>query len=159
MSKEISCDECPKTFASRSGLSQHKQTQSGVKRSSCPKCNMSFTQNSKLKRHSLIHTGETPYQCTQCDFSCNRSHTLKLHTKKHTGENFTNAINATIRLIILPASKGTSRNTLGKICIIAINVNIKQHNQVPCKRTRRRTLVKSQTNAHHASIRVSQLVI
>ena len=69
------------------------------------------------------------------------------------------SMHATIRLIIQPASKGTSRNTLGKICIIAINVNIKQHNQVPCKRTRRRTLVKSQTDAHHASIRVSQLVI
>ena len=42
MSKQISCDLCPKTFASRSGLFYHKQMHSGVQKYFCEQCNQSI---------------------------------------------------------------------------------------------------------------------
>ena len=69
------------------------------------------------------------------------------------GRNRTSAYSATFHATGLQPSKCISRSTPGKICISAINVNIKQHTQANWIGTRRRTLVKSQTAAHHAHIR------
>ena len=85
MSKKISCDLCPKTFASSGSLLNHKKTHSGVKYT-CPQCDKSFSQNNSLKRHSLIHSGEKLHNCTQCNFSCNTAGNLKRHNKRHTEE-------------------------------------------------------------------------
>ena len=54
MSKEKSCDLCPKAFASSSSLSHHKKTHSGVKKFSCVHCGKSFGENGDLKKHSLM---------------------------------------------------------------------------------------------------------
>ena len=80
MPNRISCDMCPKTFASRSGLSLHKQIHSGVKKYICPQCE-SFSHNAHLKTHILIHSEEKPRNCPQCNFSCNQSANLKVHIK------------------------------------------------------------------------------
>ena len=73
MSRQISCDLCPKAFKSKKGLIYHKQAHSGVKNYNCPHCNKSFCADSNLRRHILIHTEEKPHKCTECNFSCNRS--------------------------------------------------------------------------------------
>lgn len=75
------------------------------------------------------------------------------------GRNHTSAHSATFHVTQLTASNCMSRGTPGKNCIIAINVNIKQQQQSIWKGTRRRTLVKSHTGAHHAIIRAFKLVI
>ena len=70
MSKQMSWELCPKTFTSRSGLSNHKQVHSGVKKYKCAQCNKSFGRDEHLKKHSLIHTGEKPHKCRHCNYSC-----------------------------------------------------------------------------------------
>ena len=56
MSNQIYCDLCPKTCASRQGLSYHKLTHCRVKKYICEQCNKSFGRDSDLKTHSLIHS-------------------------------------------------------------------------------------------------------
>ena len=53
MSKQLSCDVCLKTFATRSQLFRHKQEHAGVKYN-CPKCDKSLSREDNLKTHSLI---------------------------------------------------------------------------------------------------------
>ena len=86
MADRKSCDQCPKTFASGSGLWTHKQTHSAVERYNCSQCNKSFSQAGNLKRHSLIHTGEKPHQCAQCNYSANQAVNPREHIKNHRGE-------------------------------------------------------------------------
>ena len=86
MADRKSCDQCPATFARRSGLWSHKQTHSGVKRYKCLQCNKSFGRAGNLKTHSLIHTGEKSHKCNQCNFSANQTAHLRTHIMKHTGE-------------------------------------------------------------------------
>ena len=50
MLKQITCDSCPKIFASRSSLSHHKKTHSGVNYN-CTVCNKSFSRDDNLKTH------------------------------------------------------------------------------------------------------------
>ena len=81
-----SCDQCPKTFASRMGLWLHQQTHKGVKKYNCPKCNKSFTRTDLLKAHSPIHTGEKSHKCTQRNYSVNQVSNLRKHILRHNGE-------------------------------------------------------------------------
>ena len=91
------------------------------------------------------------------------SHLFRISIWKFTssftpGRSRTSAPSAAIHAMILPPSKGISTSTPGKICTIAISVNIKQHNQATWRGTRKRTLVKSLTDAQCASIRAFKLV-
>ena len=61
MSKSISCDLCPRTYANRNGLFYHKKTHSEFKKYICEQCNKSFGQKGHLKIHYLRHTGEKPH--------------------------------------------------------------------------------------------------
>ena len=81
-----SCDLCPKTFASRSGLYFHNLTHTGDKRHKCDQCNKSFTKRHRWKEHVLTHIGEKLQKCTQCDYSSNCAANLRRHMKKHAGE-------------------------------------------------------------------------
>ena len=130
MSNQLTFGTCPKTFASRRGLFLHKQAHSGVKYN-CPQCNKSFSQNGSLKRPPLFTVGR----------------------------NRTSAHCATFRVARLPTSKHILRCTPGKNYITTINANIKHHNQATCKRTRRRTRVKSHRDVLCASIRAFKLLI
>ena len=130
MSKQISCDTCPKTFASGSGLFTHKQMHIGAKKYICLVCNKSFDLNSYLKSHSLIHSGEKLQQCTHCDKSFKRKGDLKTHFLMHTVHaNRTRAHTATIQALILPTSKNISRGIPERTYTAAINVIMKRQSQ------------------------------
>ena len=73
------------------------------------------------------------------------------------GRTCTNAHTATIHAARLITSKGTSWGTPGNNYIIAINAITKQQKQARWRGTRRRTLMKSQTDAQAASIRALKL--
>ena len=86
MADQKSCGLCPKSFASKSSLCQHRQNHSGGKSYDCSHCSKSFGRAGHLKTHTLIHTGEKPHKCPQCNFATKHDSTLKRHIKKHTGE-------------------------------------------------------------------------
>ena len=87
MVNQRSCDLCPKTFVSRTGLSYHKMThKSGEKKFNCAQCNKSFNHAVLLKRHLLTHAGEKQQKCRQCNYSTNHNSALRQHVMKHTGE-------------------------------------------------------------------------
>ena len=52
------CNLCPKTFASRSGLCNHKKIHLGVKNYVCEQCNKSFVFNSNLKKPGTNWTND-----------------------------------------------------------------------------------------------------
>ena len=158
MPKPTTCDSCPKMFASKSSLSSHKKTHNGV-RYNCTQCNKSFSQKTNLKTHFLIHSGEKSHKCKQCNYSSSRPSDLRMHIMTHKGKKRTSAHSATIHAVIPQPSKRITRSTLGINFIIAINVNIKQHNQATWRRTRRRTRGKSHKGAQYASFQASQQVL
>ena len=155
MADQLSCDVCPKTFASRGSLFNHKQIHSGVKKYCCPECNKSFGRSDNLKSHSLIHTGEKPHKCTHCDYSCSVTSSLKTRMKKHSEEKIYNCNQCEYKT----AHSCMRENTQGKNCTSAFYVNPNWQNQETCKRTRRHTLVKTQRDAQYANIRVSGKLI
>ena len=83
MAKQIPCDLCPKTFASRQILADHKKIHTGVKEYVCERCNKAFNRSSNLKKHSLIHIVEKPYKCTECTYSSKNHNDLKKHISVH----------------------------------------------------------------------------
>ena len=128
MADRKSCDQCPKTFASGSGLYNHKQTHSGVKRHNCYQCKKSFNQAVHLKTHFQIHTGEKPHKCNQCNFSSNQASNLREHLRKHTGEKLTNAINAISLQLLQAIWRRTKGPTLGKSLRDAQLVSFQHYN-------------------------------
>ena len=159
MPNQMSCDLCPKTFAKRRYLLQHKQIHSGFKKYKCPECYRSFVQNGHLNRHSLIHTEEKPHLCTHCNYSCNTSSDLKKHIKKHTGEKLHQCNQCEYKTSRSSHLMRHKKMHTREIFTIAINAITKQQNQARWRDTRGRTLKKSHTDVQRASIRALQLVI
>ncbi|XP_061424199.1 MDS1 and EVI1 complex locus protein EVI1-A-like isoform X2 [Lethenteron reissneri] len=61
------CTDCGKTFATSSGLKQHRHIHSTIKPFSCDVCQKSYTQFSNLCRHKRMHADcRTQIRCKDC---------------------------------------------------------------------------------------------
>ncbi|XP_005750056.1 zinc finger protein 85-like [Pundamilia nyererei] len=79
------CDQCERTFATKSRLTVHKRIHADVKLYRCDECGTSFCRSSSLKRHRVIHSGLRPYTCEQCGKTFNQMSILERHRLLHSG--------------------------------------------------------------------------
>ncbi|KAL2096026.1 hypothetical protein ACEWY4_008174 [Coilia grayii] len=76
------CSECGKTFATSSGLKQHKHIHSSVKPFSCEVCHKSYTQFSNLCRHKRMHADcRTQIKCKDCGQLFSTTSSLNKHRR------------------------------------------------------------------------------
>ena len=82
----FACDQCPKTFSRKDGLTTHKILHTGVKLFSCDLCHKKFANSHHLTEHKRIHSGDKPFQCNLCPMKFAKSFNLIRHKRTHTGE-------------------------------------------------------------------------
>ncbi|XP_062408762.1 MDS1 and EVI1 complex locus protein EVI1-A isoform X5 [Sardina pilchardus] len=76
------CTDCGKTFATSSGLKQHKHIHSSVKPFSCEVCHKSYTQFSNLCRHKRMHADcRTQIKCKDCGQLFSTTSSLNKHRR------------------------------------------------------------------------------
>ncbi|XP_077079860.1 histone-lysine N-methyltransferase PRDM16 isoform X11 [Siphateles boraxobius] len=85
------CPECGKTFATSSGLKQHKHIHSSVKPFICEVCHKSYTQFSNLCRHKRMHADcRTQIKCKDCGQMFSTTSSLNKHRRFCEGKNHYN---------------------------------------------------------------------
>lgn len=83
--KPYKCNQCSKTFANSSYLSQHTRIHLGIKPYQCEICQRKFTQLSHLQQHIRTHTGQKPYKCRHpnCTKAFSQLSNLQSHSRCH----------------------------------------------------------------------------
>ncbi|XP_037684640.1 histone-lysine N-methyltransferase PRDM16 isoform X2 [Choloepus didactylus] len=82
------CSDCGKTFATSSGLKQHKHIHSTVKPFICEVCHKSYTQFSNLCRHKRMHADcRTQIKCKDCGQMFSTTSSLNKHRRFCEGKN------------------------------------------------------------------------
>ncbi|XP_069774625.1 histone-lysine N-methyltransferase PRDM16 isoform X7 [Narcine bancroftii] len=85
------CPDCGKTFATSSGLKQHKHIHSSVKPFTCEVCHKSYTQFSNLCRHKRMHADcRTQIKCKDCGQMFSTTSSLNKHRRFCEGKNHYN---------------------------------------------------------------------
>uniref|UniRef100_A0A3Q2VZT8 C2H2-type domain-containing protein n=1 Tax=Haplochromis burtoni TaxID=8153 RepID=A0A3Q2VZT8_HAPBU len=79
------CDQCERTFATKSRLTVHKRIHADVKLYRCDECGTSFCRSSSLKRHRLLHSGIKPHVCDECGLAFTWLPSLRKHQLSHSG--------------------------------------------------------------------------
>ena len=82
-SRDVSCTQCDKKFASRGNAEKHTYTHTGENKFICNQCGKAFTQSCNLTTHMRVHTGEKPYKCTQCQLAFTTTSNLYSHVRRH----------------------------------------------------------------------------
>uniref|UniRef100_A0A671KIY6 C2H2-type domain-containing protein n=1 Tax=Sinocyclocheilus anshuiensis TaxID=1608454 RepID=A0A671KIY6_9TELE len=104
------CPECGKTFATSSGLKQHKHIHSSVKPFICEVCHKSYTQFSNLCRHKRMHADcRTQIKCKDCGQMFSTTSSLNKHRRFCEGKNHYNPVG-----IFTTGIPMTSSHILGK---------------------------------------------
>ncbi|XP_055908850.1 zinc finger protein 665 [Eupeodes corollae] len=85
-SRNLICDKCGKSFASRTSLNDHSRSNCGKDPLyRCDICDKRFSTAGILKTHSLLHKDEQPYACDKCGKRFKIKAQYKTHIKmKHT---------------------------------------------------------------------------
>ncbi|XP_060590542.1 zinc finger protein 271-like [Ruditapes philippinarum] len=83
---DLYCQECDKSFQTKSSLRVHMRQHRGERPHQCPYCQKSFAQKSTLRTHVRTHTGERPYTCNFCSRAFGDYSTYRKHVRVHTGE-------------------------------------------------------------------------
>jgi len=78
------CDSCPKSFPTKTLLSNHRQEKHTAlkKQHPCRFCGKMFTTRSILRVHERGHTGEKPFPCDLCDFRATSVKRVTAHKKR-----------------------------------------------------------------------------
>ncbi|XP_045771379.1 oocyte zinc finger protein XlCOF6.1-like isoform X2 [Maniola jurtina] len=77
------CEDCNKSYTSRTSYIEHQRMHSGERPFVCSYCSKSFTSKKRLTEHHRIHTGEKPHKCSVCEHSFAQRGTLNRHMKVH----------------------------------------------------------------------------
>ncbi|XP_046718676.1 MDS1 and EVI1 complex locus protein EVI1-A isoform X5 [Silurus meridionalis] len=110
------CPDCGKTFATSSGLKQHKHIHSSVKPFMCEVCHKSYTQFSNLCRHKRMHADcRTQIKCKDCGQMFSTTSSLNKHRRFCEGKNhFAAAAGGLFGPgMALPGTPGMDKSTLG----------------------------------------------
>jgi len=82
------CDQCDKSYRSKSRLIIHQRSHTGEKPFMCSYCSRTFTSREYQMIHERRLHGDKskPYSCTTCDKTYEDKFQLDIHMRSHTGE-------------------------------------------------------------------------
>ncbi|XP_033487477.1 MDS1 and EVI1 complex locus protein EVI1 isoform X7 [Epinephelus lanceolatus] len=115
------CSDCGKTFATSSGLKQHKHIHSSVKPFMCKSlrpylcevCHKSYTQFSNLCRHKRMHADcRTQIKCKDCGQMFSTTSSLNKHRRFCEGKNHFTAGGLFAQGMPLPGAPGLDKSAL-----------------------------------------------
>ncbi|XP_061774997.1 histone-lysine N-methyltransferase MECOM isoform X1 [Nerophis ophidion] len=115
------CSDCGKTFATSSGLKQHKHIHSSVKPFMCKSlrpylcevCHKSYTQFSNLCRHKRMHADcRTQIKCKDCGQMFSTTSSLNKHRRFCEGKNHFTAGGLFAQSMPLPGGPGMDKSAL-----------------------------------------------
>ncbi|XP_029964251.1 histone-lysine N-methyltransferase MECOM isoform X4 [Salarias fasciatus] len=107
------CSDCGKTFATSSGLKQHKHIHSSVKPFMCEVCHKSYTQFSNLCRHKRMHADcRTQIKCKDCGQMFSTTSSLNKHRRFCEGKNHFTAGGLFAQGMPLPGAAGLDKSAL-----------------------------------------------
>ncbi|XP_017279501.1 histone-lysine N-methyltransferase MECOM isoform X11 [Kryptolebias marmoratus] len=107
------CSDCGKTFATSSGLKQHKHIHSSVKPFMCEVCHKSYTQFSNLCRHKRMHADcRTQIKCKDCGQMFSTTSSLNKHRRFCEGKNHFTAGGLFAQGMPLPGTPGLDKSAL-----------------------------------------------